>query len=90
MTPFCEPHSVDPLAIWCGSYGRKTPGYPIIFLSFVIFTKIPRMEKNTKLKTSVRSDLIKLWVTRIEPLACSVMGKATNLSKIDVTGLTII
>ena len=26
-----EPPSADPLAAWCGGWGRKTPGYPIIF-----------------------------------------------------------
>ena len=25
-----EPPSADPLAWWCGGWGRKTPGYPII------------------------------------------------------------
>ena len=29
-----EPPSADPLAWWCGGWGRKTPGYPIIFTMY--------------------------------------------------------
>jgi hypothetical protein len=31
-----EPPYADPLVGWCGGWGRKTPGYPIIFFMSLV------------------------------------------------------
>jgi len=39
-----EPPSADPLARWCGGWGRKAPGYPISIFIFnygVLYTLQP-------------------------------------------------
>jgi len=37
--PIVSALGVEPLALWCGDWGRKTPGYPILFLFYDLVDK---------------------------------------------------
>jgi len=48
MSNLCEPPGADPHAGWCGGWGRKTPGYPMVLYVIVRAWKRQMHENSVK------------------------------------------